>query len=108
MSQRILRTTIGGLPARVSMGWSRAGQSHRMVIQIGSEESEPLFMDERPARKEVLGYFSEMARAFGIELPEPMVATLMTDEILDIGDNNISWFDVREDAQSTDQGGVDS
>jgi len=48
-SQRVLRTTIGGRPARVGMGWDRRASPLVMSIEYVNDISEPLYCDERPA-----------------------------------------------------------
>jgi hypothetical protein len=92
MTRRILRTLGNGRRTWVTMGWDRRAQSHRMVVELVENLGEPIFEDERSARRGTLDNLAAVAAGLGILLPPSMIARLRTDEALDLG-NAESDFD---------------
>lgn len=87
MTQRALKTSIGGRSDTVLMGWDKPLQYHFMVIETLDGDDEPLYsnLDEDAAGLAGrLAYFAKKARTFGIEVQPAMLAKLQADEALNI------------------------
>jgi hypothetical protein len=96
MTQRLLKTVIDGRVAFVQMGWDARLQYHYMVIDHeDSDQDEPLYSnlnDRQAGLGGSLDYFVEQARLLGVDIPPAMIARLLADEALNIG-NATSEFD---------------
>ena len=105
MTQRILKTSIGGHSITVLMGWDRALQYHFMVVEYPGDD-EPRYSnlnDNQAGLSGTLRYFAGKAKELGIKIPDTMIARLKTDETLDLGPR-ASWFDESGNETSADPG----
>jgi hypothetical protein len=95
MTQRTLKTAIGGRSVTILMGWDKPLQYHFMVIEYLDGDEELLYSnldDDAAGLVSRLAYFAKKPRTFGIELPPAMLAKLQADEALNMG-NATSTFD---------------